>query len=106
MTSVFRGRGPIAALHGYDREPHNIRVADAPQITNSWPVIRAWAVSYISVRHKKLGGHERLSCGLRGTGAKLAPSAISERLSALGAPSYSDFLDLRPMTQTPFPAAR
>jgi len=60
----------------------------------------------MSLQHKELGGLTRLMDGCRGAGAKLAPSALLDRLPAPPNAPSSDSLDLRSMTQMLFPAAR
>jgi hypothetical protein len=106
MSNRVRAGRASAGTYGNDRQPHIIRVAGAPQIAFSWPGMQMAWVSRISLQARKLGVLDRLMGGSPVVGAKLAPTALLDRLPASANIPSSDFLDLRPMTQTLFPAAR
>jgi hypothetical protein len=106
VTTAIKTNRPLAHACGAGGEPHIIRVAGAPQITIARPPIRANNTPCISLQHKKLTGRNRLTRALEKAGAKIAPSPLLSRLSALPKIPVSYFLGLLAMTQTLFPAAR
>jgi hypothetical protein len=106
VSSSFRAGGATARPYGPDPKPHIIRVAGAPQNTFSTPGMRVAIASRMSLQDKALGGVYRLMDGFGEAGAKLAPSALLDGHFASANTPSSDFLDLRPMKQTLFPAAR
>ena len=95
-----------AGLNGADRQSHIIRVAGAPQITLSRLELQVGGASIMSLQDRDLMALTRLMDASTVAGAKLAPSAVLDRLPATATVHSSAFLDSRPMTQTLFPAAR
>jgi hypothetical protein len=98
--------GAKVGPNGAEPGPHIMRVAGVPQITIGRAAAEARAGSRISLHHKAIDSHNRLIDRPRKVGAKLAPSALLNRLPALPSPLLYSSRTFDSMTQLLFLADR